>query len=263
MGVVYKACDVRLGRLVALKFLLSELTRDPAAKERFALEPRAASTLDHRNIATIFGIDETPEGHVFLAMAYYEGETVDRKIARGPLGVEDAIDIATQVADGLADAHKAGIVHRDIKPANVLITSRGLAKILDFGVAKLTQQTTATTTVGTTAGTLAYMSPEQLGSGAVDGATDVWSLGVVLYEMLAGERPFGGDAVATMTAILNREPTSLSAFRADVPSTVDAIVAYALAKSRSNRIPSAAEFAKALRTHTTARVPAPRRQTRL
>ena len=179
MGIVYKAHDVRLDRTVALKFLSPELTRDEDAKRRFTQEARAASALDYPNICTIHDIDETPDGQMFLAMAFYSGETLKKKIEYGPMKLDQAVDIAIQIAQGLAKAHAAGIVHRDIKPANVIVTADDLVKIVDFGVAKLMGQTALTRT-GTMLGTVSYMSPEQILAEDVDHRTDVWSLGVLL-----------------------------------------------------------------------------------
>ena len=192
MGVVYKAKDTKLGRMVALKFLAPQLTSDPGLKKRFVQEAKAASALDHPNIGTIFEINETDDGQLFIAMAYYEGDTLKDKIAQGPIPTEQAIDYASQIAKGLAKAHEADIVHRDIKPANIIITKDDTVKIVDFGLAKMSGETQLTKT-GSTIGTIAYMSPEQLKGEDVDHRTDIWSLGVVLYEMVMGERPYKGE----------------------------------------------------------------------
>src|SRR5712692_2320572 len=173
MGVVYKAEDLRLKRPVALKFLPPELTRDDGAKERFVQEAQTASALDHPNICIIHEIDETPDGRMFLAMAYYEGETLRRRIERGPLGLDGALDIAGQIAQGVAAAHEVGIIHRDIKPGNIMLTRRGEAKLLDFGIAKLLGQTGVTRT-GSVVGTVSYMAPEQITGGAVEQRSDIW-----------------------------------------------------------------------------------------
>ena len=162
MGVVYKAEDTKLKRTVALKFLPAELTRDSESKERFVHEAQAASALDHHNICTVYEIGESAEGQSFIAMAYYEGESLKERIGRGPLKIDEATDMAIQIAQGLTEAHQHTIVHRDIKPANVLITKNGIAKIVDFGLAKLSGQTRITK-AGSTVGTVAYMSPEQAG----------------------------------------------------------------------------------------------------
>ena len=191
MGVVYKARDLKLDRTVALKFLPPDLTRDPEAKQRFVHEAKTASTLQHANVCVVHDIDETTDGQMFISMEYLEGETLTRKIERGPLPIDEAIDIAIQVAKGLTAAHQHGIVHRDIKPANILITSGGVAKIVDFGLAKLSGRTLMTRE-GSTLGTAAYMSPEQAHGEPADQRTDIWAMGVVVYEMLTGKHPFAG-----------------------------------------------------------------------
>ena len=205
MGVVYKAHDLHLDRLVALKFLPPELTRDPDAKARFIHEAKAASALQHDNICTIHDVDETSDGQLFICMDLYCGETLKRKIDSGPVPVEEAIELAIQVARGLAKAHEAGMVHRDVKPANIMVTKEGEAKIVDFGLAKLTRQTKLTRE-GSTLGTVAYMSPEQARGEAIDHRSDIWSLGVVLYEMITGRLPFKSDyEQALVYSILNDE----------------------------------------------------------
>jgi serine/threonine protein kinase len=220
MGDVYKAEDTKLKRMVALKFLPPELTRDQEAKNRFVHEAQAASSLDHSNICTIYEIDETEDGQMFIAMACYEGETLKKKIERGPLPVDEAIDIVLQIAQGLSKAHEKGIMHRDIKPANILITEDGHVKIIDFGLAKLTGQTRLTKT-GMTMGTVAYMSPEQARGETVDHRTDIWSLGVVLYEMITAQSPFKGEyEQAVLYSILHEEPVPLTTLRPDVPEAL-------------------------------------------
>jgi serine/threonine protein kinase/tetratricopeptide (TPR) repeat protein len=235
MGVVYKAEDLKLRRTVALKFLPPESTRDPKAKTRFIYEAQVASALDHPNVCTIYEIDETGDGRLFIAMACYEGETLKKRIARGPLPLEEALDIAKQVAQGLAKAHEQEIVHRDIKPANIFITNDGMVKIVDFGLAKL-ERGARLTRVGTTVGTAAYMSPEQAKGEKVDQRTDVWATGVVLYEMLAGQLPFKGDLdQVVIYSILNREPQALAAARPGLSADLEQIVFKALAKSPEQR----------------------------
>ena len=235
MGVVYKARDLKLERFVALKFLPPDLTRDVEAKARFIHEARFASTLDHSNICNIHEIGETDDGQIFIAMAFYDGETVKKKIERAPLKLEDALDIAIQVAQGLAKAHGEGMVHRDIKPANVMVTKDGVAKIVDFGLAKLTGMTRLTRT-GTTVGTVGYMSPEQTRGENVDHRSDVWSLGAMLYEMVTGQPPFRGDYEnAVVYSIVNTQPEPMTGLRTGVPVELERIVAKALAKDPSER----------------------------
>lgn len=235
MGRVYRAEDTRLGRDAALKFLPPDLTRDPEARERFKLEARAASSLDHANICTIYDVDETEDGQLFIAMAFYAGQTLKAKLAAGPLELQEVVDIAGQVADGLASAHENGIVHRDIKPANLMVTERGRVKILDFGVAKLAGEVGITRT-GTTLGTLAYMAPEQIEGTAVGPATDLWALGVILYQMLTGTLPFSGRTEAeTIAAILAVEPEPPGARRADVPGSLERLVVDLLTKDPKHR----------------------------
>ena len=240
MGVVYRAEDTKLKRMVALKFLPPELTRDPEAKERFIQEAQAASALDHSNICTIHEVGETEDGQTFIAMAYYEGETLKDRIQRGPLNLEEAVGIAIQIAQGLDKAHQKGIVHRDIKPANIFINEDGDVKIIDFGLAKLAGQIKITRT-GTTLGTVAYMSPEQATSQAVDARTDIWSLGVVFYEMLGGRLPFEGEhEAALLYSIVNEDPKPLKNTAAGGTSRIHHIVDRALKKNPESRYPSAA-----------------------
>ena len=205
MGVVYKAEDTKLKRPVALKFLPPYLTQDPEAKKRFIKEAQAASALQHNNICTIYEINETDEGQLYISMEHLSGKTLKEKIQENKLTIEETVDIVTQAAQGLKKAHKKGIVHRDIKPANLIVTDDGVVKIVDFGLAKLTGQTKLTQT-GSTLGTIAYMSPEQTQGIDVDLRTDIWALGVILYEMLAGEHPFKGDyEQAVVYSILNED----------------------------------------------------------
>ncbi|HSC29315.1 MAG TPA: protein kinase, partial [Vicinamibacterales bacterium] len=242
MGEVFKAEDTKLKRPVALKFLPLGLTQDRDAKERLVHEAQAASTLDHPNICTIYGIEETTEGRVFVAMAYYEGRTLKERLAGEPLAVDEALTIVAHVARGVASAHDAGIIHRDIKPANIMLTARGEVKLLDFGVAKLAGQTVLTRT-GTTLGTVAYMAPELVTGGTADQRSDVWALGVVLYEILARQLPFRVEnELALLQAITTGSPPPLSSVRNDVPAALEAIVVTALQKDPARRYASAREL---------------------
>ncbi|HEX2644369.1 MAG TPA: protein kinase [Thermoanaerobaculia bacterium] len=241
MGVVYRAEDTRLERLVALKFLPSEISRDPEVKARFFQEARVASALDHPNVCTIHEVGEAEDGRLYLAMACYDGETLRTRLKRGPLGIDEAVEIALQIARGLAKAHRQGIVHRDIKPANLMITSDEVVKILDFGLAKLIGAA-ALTRSGTSLGTPAYMSPEQARTDDVDARTDIWALGVVLYEMLSGRRPFRGERdQAILYSLLHEEPEPLSRLRPEVPPDLEAIVRRMMEKDPDRRPATMAE----------------------
>jgi serine/threonine-protein kinase len=246
MGVVYKARDLRLDRTVALKFLPPDLTRDPLAKERFIREARTASSFDHRNICTIYEIGETDRSGSFIAMPCYEGETLREMIERAPLTPQEATQIALQIAEGLSEAHEKGIIHRDIKPANIIVTPEGVAKILDFGLAKLRGQSLVTKS-GSTVGTVSYMSPEQAKGEPADERTDIWSVGVLLYEMLSGRRPFDGDYdQVVFYAIVNTDPTPIADLRDDVPAELQAIVSRCLQKDPASRYRSMAEVRQEL-----------------
>jgi eukaryotic-like serine/threonine-protein kinase len=238
MGVVYKATDLRLERTVALKFLPAELSVEEKEKESLAREAKAASALDHANIGVIHGLEETADGRLFIVMGYYEGETLAHKIRRGRLPLQESLDIACQVARGLCEAHARHIVHRDIKPSNIIITDRGVAKIVDFGLARVISSASASQSMRTS-GTAAYMSPEQAMGKPLDHRTDVWSLGVVLEEMVTGCRPFGGENLTGMMwEILNKPPSSMDT----LPPEVQPIVYRALAKDPSQRYANCEEM---------------------
>ncbi len=234
MGVVYKAEDTKLERPVALKFLAAHLLQDEESRKRFIREAKAAAALDHPNICTVHEIGEA-EGQTFLAMAYVTGQTVKEKIESRPLELKEALSIATQTAEGLAEAHEKGIVHRDIKPENVMVNEKGQVKVMDFGLAQLAARTKLTKT-GTRLGTIAYMSPEQVQGEATDHRTDIWSLGGVIYEMVTGQLPFKGDRdEAVGYNILNEEHEPIAALRAGLPMELEWIVGKALAKDREER----------------------------
>jgi serine/threonine protein kinase len=242
MGVVYRAEDVKLNRMVALKFLPPELTRDPEAKQRFIQEAQAASALDHPNICTIHDIGETGDGQLFMVMACYQGSTLKAKIEAGALAAEDAVEIALNIARGLSKAHQRNIVHRDIKPANILLTEDEEVKIADFGLAKLAGQVKLTRT-GTTVGTAAYMSPEQARGEDVDLRTDIWSLGAVLYEMLTGQLPFRGEhEQAVVYSILNEAPKPASSLIPKLSPEFDRLIGKCLDKNPDERYQNADEL---------------------
>ena len=235
MGVVYKAQDLKLDRRVALKFLPAHSLTDKDAKERFINEAKAASALEHPNICNIHEIDETDDGQVFIAMAVYDGVPLNKKIERSPLGIDEAIDIAVQTAEGLQAAHEKGIIHRDVKCSNVMITEKGRAVVMDFGLAR-TSGVTKLTKPGATLGTVPYMSPEQARGEKVDHRTDIWSLGVVLYEMIAGRMPFRSEyQEAIVYSILNQDPEPLTSLRTGVPMELERIVQKCLEKNPLER----------------------------
>ena len=234
MGVVYKAEDLKLERFVALKFLAPHLVQDEESRRRFQREAKAAAALDHPNICTIHEIDEA-EGRVFLAMAYLDGSTVRQKVKQRPLKLDEALDIAIQAGEGLRAAHEKGIVHRDIKSANLMVNARGQVKIMDFGLAQLAEQSKLTKTA-TILGTPAYMSPEQAQRLPADRRTDIWSLGVVIYEMVTGRTPFEGERQqAVLYAIASEQPEPITALRVGIPTELDRIVGKALAKKADER----------------------------
>ncbi|MDA1315979.1 MAG: serine/threonine-protein kinase, partial [Acidobacteria bacterium] len=247
MGVVYRAEDTNLKRPVALKFLAAHLLNDNEIKARFRREAEAAAALSHPNIAVIHEINES-DGHSFIAMEFVEGPTVADKITDRPLKLEEALDITTQAAQGLQAAHESGIVHRDIKSTNLMVTSKGQVKILDFGLAQLAERSKLTDTT-TILGTPSYMSPEQAMGEKTDRRTDLWSLGVVLYEMVAGKPPFGGERQeAVLYGIINEEPEPVTSLRAGLPMELEWIIGKLLAKDRNERYQHAEDLLVDLRS---------------
>jgi serine/threonine protein kinase/Tfp pilus assembly protein PilF len=248
MGVVYKADDTKLKRTVALKFLPPGLSKDKTDKARFLLEARAAAALNHNNVCTIYEIQDEGD-NPFIAMEYVEGRTFRNIIGqtgRSPLRIEDAIQYAAQIAEALKAAHGKGIVHRDIKSENIMVSESGQIKVMDFGLAKL-RGSAGLTKTASTLGTVAYMSPEQIQAREADHRSDLWSLGVLFYEMLSGQRPFRGDyEAAVIYEILNAEPMSVRRLRQDVPDRIDVLISKLLQKDPNQRIQSAGEVLKHL-----------------
>ena len=247
MGVVYKAEDTSLDRPVALKFLAAHLVEDTEIRKRFEREAKAAAALNHPNVCTVHEIAEAND-RTFIAMAFLEGEPLEKKIEAGPLKLKDALDFAIQTAKGLQAAHGKKIVHRDIKPANLMIGEDGHVTIMDFGLALLADRSKLTR-LDETMGTVTYMSPEQTYGMELDHRTDVWSLGVVIYEMVCGQRPFKGHYdKAVMYSITNEEPEPMTALRTGVPMELELLVDKCLAKEADRRYQSTADMVVDLET---------------
>jgi len=254
MGVVYKAHDTKLKRGVALKFLPQELTHIAELKERFMREAQAAAALNHPNICTVYEFDETEE-KTFISMAFIEGQSLKKKIEQGPLELDDAMRLAIQTAEGLQEAHNKGVVHRDIKSANIMVDERSQAKIMDFGLARMTG-TTLLTQEGMAMGTIAYMSPEQARGEAVDFRTDIWSFGVVLYEMFSGQLPFRGDhEQAVVYSILNEKPKPITDLRSEIPMSIEQVIDKAMEKNPEKRYQNFDEMLDDLRSISEGIVP--------
>ena len=247
MGLVYKAQDLKLDRPVAIKLISREIALNPEQRTRFEREARTASLLDHANICIIHEFGETPEGELYIVMGFCPGENLRTRLERGPLPLKHAVSIAEQIAQGLSKAHSLGVIHRDIKPANIMLQPDGVVKIVDFGLAKLPRDVGLTNTGGVV-GTVPYMSPEQLRGDPLDRRTDIWSWGVTLYEMLAGDRPFESGTEATIIrSIMDLDAPSLVARRPDLPLALDQLVNRTLRKNRNERPDNAGELAEVLR----------------
>ena len=245
MGVVYKARHTRLNHVRALKFLEPRLSHDEEAQARFRQEAEAASATDHPNVCTIYDLAHTEDGQLFIVMAFYEGQTLKQRLATGAIPVEEALAVATEIADGLGAAHAKAVIHRDVKPGNLMLTEHGV-RILDFGLATFVDALHLTGPAAQV-GTLAYMSPEQISGGGADARSDVWALGVILYEMLAGRRPFDGDADGLARAVCHQTPPPLRTVRAEVSESMEQVVFRALLRDPAFRYQNGRELTRALR----------------
>ncbi len=246
MGVVYKANDIELDRVAALKFLPHHITVNEETLNRFRTEARAAAALNHPNITTIYSIEKSDEKEgdprVFLVMEYIDGVELKDRIREGKVSYDEALDISIKICQGLEAAHKKGVVHRDIKSSNIMVTDDGAVKIMDFGLAKLGGGENLTR-LGTTLGTISYMSPEQTTGENVDHQTDIWSLGIVMYELFTGQLPFKGDYdQAVVYSILNENPAALSSYNEKIPKALESIIFKSLAKNKKERYQSASEL---------------------
>jgi serine/threonine-protein kinase len=254
MGVVYKAKDTKLDRHVALKLLSPNVRTESLANKRFIQEAKSTSALDHPNVCTIYEIGETEDGKLYISMAYYDGKTLEDYLKDNTISYDEALDFAIQMAKGLSCAHRYDIIHRDVKPSNIMITDQGLVKIVDFGLAKLSGQATKLTQTGSTLGTAGYMSPEQISSGTIDHRSDIFSLGIVLYEMFAGVHPFKGVySHAQLYSIMNDDPEPITKVNPDLPVELEWILSKALEKDPDNRFQDMAElqnFLEALKDDT-------------